>query len=91
MYEKFHSPALGGFAVISHWVPFLLLAGYSGALADRIDIRRLIQVGMLMLLAVSVGWGIMFVRAIRRRCGRPCCCWWCTDWPAWSGYPHRRC
>jgi len=47
--------------VISHWVPFLLLAGYSGALADRIDIRRLIQVGMLMLLAVSVGWGIMFV------------------------------
>ena len=61
MYEKFHSPALGGFAVISHWVPFLLLAGYSGALADRIDIRRLIQVGMLMLLAVSVGWGIMFV------------------------------
>jgi len=61
MYEKFHSPALGGFAVISHWVPFLLLAGYSGALADRIDIRRLIQVGMLMLLAVSVGWGVMFV------------------------------
>ena len=34
MYEKFHSPALGGFAVISHWVPFLLLAGYSGALAE---------------------------------------------------------
>ena len=61
MFEKFHSPALGGFAVVSHWVPFLLLAGYSGALADRIDIRRLIQVGMLMLLAVSVGWGIMFV------------------------------
>jgi DNA replication protein DnaC len=24
MYQKFHSPALGGFAVISHWVPFLV-------------------------------------------------------------------
>jgi hypothetical protein len=31
MFQKFHSPALGGFAVISHWVPFLLLAGFSGS------------------------------------------------------------
>lgn len=22
MFDRFHSPALGGFAVISHWVPF---------------------------------------------------------------------
>src|SRR5260221_283680 len=27
MFEKFHSPALAGFAVISHWVPFLLGVG----------------------------------------------------------------
>src|SRR5271165_1304551 len=60
LYQKFHSPALGGFAVISHWVPYLLLAGYTGALADRIDIRRLIQVGMLLFIAVSVSWGLMF-------------------------------
>jgi len=37
MFEKFHSPALGGFAVISHWLPFLFFSGYSGALADRFD------------------------------------------------------
>lgn len=60
VFQKFHSPALGGFAVISHWVPYLLLAGYTGALADRIDIRRLIQVGMLLFIGVSVCWGLMF-------------------------------
>ena len=26
MWQKFHSPALAGFAVISHWVPFLFFA-----------------------------------------------------------------
>ena len=45
IFEKFHSPALGGYAVISHWLPFLLFSIYSGALADRFDPRRIIQVG----------------------------------------------
>lgn len=44
MFEKFHSPALGGFAVVSHWLPFLLFSVYSGALADRFDPRRIIQI-----------------------------------------------
>jgi MFS family permease len=61
IFQKFHSPALGGFAVISHWVPYLFFAAFSGALADRFDIRRLIQVGMLMLFGVSVCWGVMFL------------------------------
>jgi MFS family permease len=61
IFKQFDSPALGGFAVISHWVPYLFFAGFSGALADRFDIRRLIQIGMLMLLGVSVGWGAMFL------------------------------
>jgi MFS family permease len=61
IFQKFESPALGGFAVVSHWVPYLVFAGFSGALADRYDIRRLIQVGMLMLLGVSVGWGVLFL------------------------------
>jgi MFS family permease len=61
IFQKFHSPALGGFAVISHWVPFLLFAAFSGALADRFDVRRLIQIGTLMLLCVSIGWGVMFL------------------------------
>ena len=60
LFDKFHSPALAGFAVISHWVPYLFLAGFTGALADRFDVRRLIQVGMLLFIGVSVSWGIMF-------------------------------
>ncbi len=48
MLQKFHSPALGGFAVISHWAPYLLFSVYSGALADRFDPRRIIQLGMVM-------------------------------------------
>jgi MFS family permease len=61
IFQKFHSPALGGFAVISHWVPYLLFAAFSGGLADRFDIRRLIQTGMLMFIAVSICWGVMFL------------------------------
>ena len=61
IFQKFHSPALGGFAVISHWVPYLLFAGITGGLADRFDIRRLIQIGMVMFMGVSVAWGIMFL------------------------------
>ncbi len=61
IFQKFQSPALGGFAVVSHWVPYLFFAGFSGALADRFDIRRLIQIGMLLLLGVSVCWGILFL------------------------------
>ncbi len=60
MFERFHSPALAGFAVISHWVPFLLFGGLTGALADRFDIRRLIQLGMLLYMGVSVAWGLLF-------------------------------
>ena len=61
IFQKFHSPALGAFAVVSHWVPFLLLAAYTGGLADRVDVRRLIQAGMLLFMGVSIGWGIMFL------------------------------
>jgi MFS family permease len=61
MFEKFRSPALAGFAVISHWVPFLLFSLWSGALADRLDPRRIIQAGMALFMAVSVGWGVLFL------------------------------
>ena len=61
IFQKFHSPALAGFAVISHWVPYLLLAGYTGRLADRFDIRRLIQTGMLLFIGVSICWGVLFM------------------------------
>jgi MFS family permease len=61
MYEKFQSPALGGFAVVSHWLPFLFFSVYSGALADRFDPRRIIQAGMLFFIAASLGWGLLFI------------------------------
>jgi MFS family permease len=60
VFEKFKSPELGGFAVISHWVPFLLFSVYSGLLADRFDPRRIIQLGMLCFISVSLGWGLLF-------------------------------
>ena len=61
IYQKFHSPALGGFAVISHWVPFLLFGVHSGALADRFDPRRIIQLGMVLFMLCSLAWAALFV------------------------------
>lgn len=61
IYQKFQSPALGGFAVLSHWLPFLLFSVYSGALADRFDPRRLIQLGMLCFISASLAWGYFFL------------------------------
>jgi len=62
LHRQFHSPALGGFAVISHWVPFLLFSGYAGVLAERFTPQRLIRVGMLIFMGVSLGWGLLFLR-----------------------------
>ncbi len=60
IWEKFHSPALTGFEVISHWLPFLLLSPYFGALADRYDCRKLILRSQALFMAVSLTWGILF-------------------------------
>ena len=57
MYQKFESPLLGGFAVLSHWLPFLLLSVAVGALADKFDPRRIIQCGMALFITASAGWG----------------------------------
>ena len=61
MFQKFDSPVLGGFAVVSHWVPFLVFSLPAGALTDRYDPRRLIQVGMVLFMACSAGWAYMFI------------------------------
>lgn len=61
LFQKFQSPELGGFAVISHWVPYLLFAVWSGALADRFDPRRLVQIGMGIFMLVSLAWGVLFL------------------------------
>jgi MFS family permease len=61
LWEKFHSPALAGFEVISHWVPFLLFSVYFGSLADRHDCRRLIQGAQALFMFVSAMWGVLFL------------------------------
>ena len=61
IFQKFHSPALGGFAMLSHWLPFLFFSVLSGALADRFDPRRLIQIGMALFMTASLGWGVLFL------------------------------
>jgi len=60
-FQKLHSQALGGFAVLAHWLPFLSLSVWVGGLNDRLDSRRLIQLGMLLFITVSFGWGYFFV------------------------------
>jgi MFS family permease len=61
MFQLFHSPALAGFAVISHWVPFLLFSMHAGALADRHDCRKLIQISQGLFMLASLTWGLLFL------------------------------
>lgn len=61
VFKKFHSPALAGFAVLSHRLSFLLFSVAAGGLADRYDPRRIIQCGVLLFIVASTGWGIFFI------------------------------
>jgi MFS family permease len=61
VFRKFESPALAGFAVVSHWLPFLVFSVSAGALADRYDPRRIIQCGMALFITVSLGWSYFFI------------------------------
>jgi MFS family permease len=61
LFQAFHSPALAGFAVISHWVPFLLFSLHAGALADRHDCRKLIQISQGLFMLASLAWGVLFL------------------------------
>jgi MFS family permease len=60
IWQRFHSPALTGFEVMSHWLPFLLISPYFGALADRHDCRKLIQGSQALFMVVSLTWGVLF-------------------------------
>jgi MFS family permease len=61
VFQKFESQALLGFAVVSHWLPFLMFSVAAGALADRFDPRRIIQCGMVLFIIASLGWGYFFI------------------------------
>ncbi|MBV8085392.1 MAG: MFS transporter [Chloroflexi bacterium] len=60
LWEKFQSPMLAGFAVVSHWLPYLFLSVYFGAVADRYDCRRVIQASQGLFMAVQVSWAVLF-------------------------------
>lgn len=60
LFETFDSPILGGYAVISHWAPFLLGGVLAGSLADRFDGRKLFLIAMVMFILVSLGWAVLF-------------------------------
>lgn len=61
LWQTFHSPVLTGFQVVSHWLPFLVLSVPFGALAERYDCRRLIQIAQGLFAFVSVAWGVLFI------------------------------
>ncbi|MGJ6979464.1 MFS transporter [Aestuariimicrobium soli] len=60
LWQVFHSPALVGFQVISHWLPFLTLSVWFGSLAERFDCRRIIQVAQGLFAFVSLAWAVLF-------------------------------
>jgi MFS family permease len=66
IFQSFHSPMLAGFAVVSHWVPYLLFSVYAGALADRFDCRRLIQAAQGLFILGSLAWGGLFLTGTLR-------------------------
>ena len=56
IFELFRWPEMQGFAVISHWSPFLLLSWYVGLLSDRFDCRRVIQWAMVLYFVLTIAW-----------------------------------
>ena len=59
IYDLFRSEMLQGFAVVSHWLPFLVLSWYFGALADRFDCRRVMQGSQALFMLVSLAWAVL--------------------------------
>lgn len=61
MWQLFQSPLLAGFAVVSHWLPHLLFSLQFGALADRFDCRRIIQISCGLFIVASISWAALLL------------------------------
>ena len=61
IFQAFHSPTLAGFAVISHWTPFLVLGVWFGSLADRYDCRKIIIASQAAFITASLAWAVLFL------------------------------
>ena len=90
VFQKFHSPALAGFAVLSHWLPFLLFSVAVGALADRFDPRASSSAACCCSSSPR-GWGNLLPHRHACRCGTRWCCWSCTAAPACCGRRRTSC
>ena len=60
LFEKFRSPVLAGFAVLSHWTPFLLFSVYFGAMADRYRLPQSHPSGPDHVHGSVGGMGVLF-------------------------------
>ena len=61
LWQQFHSPALVGFQIVSHWLPFLVLSIPFGTLAERYDCRKLVLMAQALFMAVSISWGLLIL------------------------------
>ena len=61
MFQKFHSPALAGFAIVSHWLPFLLFSVAAGALDRPFRSAPHHPVRHAAVHPASLGWGYFFI------------------------------
>lgn len=58
-FQHFHSPTLGGLAVIAHWLPYIFFAVRISSLAERYDPRRFMFIATLIYMAVSLSWAAL--------------------------------
>lgn len=59
IWEISHSPFWLGYAVFTHWIPFVLFSAVAGTLADRLDSRIMIQASQALYMSCSLAWGIL--------------------------------
>jgi len=59
IWEISHSPFWLGYAVFTHWIPFVLFSAVAGTLADRVDSRVMIQVSQVLYMSCSLAWGVL--------------------------------
>ena len=60
LYQQFHSPALAGFAVISHWVPLAVL-GLLRRLGRPLRLPQDHPGAQMLYMSVSAVWGVLFL------------------------------
>ena len=61
LFQKFRSPVLGGFAVISHWTPSLFFCGLFRRACRPSRLPGCFKPAQLMHASVSLAWGILFL------------------------------